>query len=57
MGKERLTCPKCGAVGHNVKSVHDKSKVLSYMGNKPMYGKKMSVNNVVKSFNLCLYKK
>ena len=38
--EERITCPMCGAVGHNIKVVEDKSKVLSYVGHIPMYAKK-----------------
>jgi len=37
---ERITCPMCGAVGGNIKTVEDKSKVLSYVGHIPMYAKK-----------------
>ncbi|TFG08869.1 MAG: hypothetical protein EU539_00985 [Promethearchaeota archaeon] len=37
--KERLICPKCGAVGKDIKNVEDKSKPLSYVGNMPMYAK------------------
>ena len=37
---ERITCPMCGSVGHNIKTVEDKSKVLSYVGHIPMYAKK-----------------
>ncbi|MFW9824953.1 MAG: hypothetical protein ACFFE4_18575, partial [Candidatus Thorarchaeota archaeon] len=38
--EERITCPMCGAVGGDIKSVEDKSKVLSYVGHIPMYAKK-----------------
>jgi predicted Zn-ribbon and HTH transcriptional regulator len=38
--EERITCPMCGAVGGNIKTVEDKSKVLSYVGHIPMYAKK-----------------
>ncbi|MHA2120547.1 MAG: hypothetical protein ACW990_04990 [Promethearchaeota archaeon] len=38
--EERITCPMCGAVGHDIKTVEDKSKVLSYVGHIPMYAKK-----------------
>ena len=38
--EERISCPMCGAVGKNVKVIDDKSKVLSYVGNIPMYAKK-----------------
>ena len=37
---ERTTCPMCGAVGHNIKQIEDKGKVLSYVGHIPMYAKK-----------------
>ncbi|MFX0069856.1 MAG: hypothetical protein ACFFAO_02090 [Candidatus Hermodarchaeota archaeon] len=37
--KDRLVCAKCGAVGKDIKTVEDKSKPLSYMGNIPMYAK------------------
>jgi len=36
---DRLICAKCGAVGKDIKTVEDKSKALSYMGNIPMYAK------------------
>ena len=38
--EERIKCVNCGAVGKDIKVVEDKSKVLSYMGNIPMYAKK-----------------
>lgn len=38
-GEERLICPKCGAVGKNIKTIEDKTKILTYIGNLPMYGK------------------
>ncbi|MFX1339697.1 MAG: hypothetical protein ACFFDK_13885 [Promethearchaeota archaeon] len=38
-GGERLKCPKCNAVGKDIKFVEDKTKVLSYVGNMPMYAK------------------
>jgi len=38
--EERITCPMCGAVGHDIKTVEDKGKVLSYVGHIPMYAKK-----------------
>ena len=37
---ERITCPMCGAVGSDIKTVEDKKKVLSYVGHIPMYAKK-----------------
>jgi chromosome segregation ATPase len=37
---ERITCPMCGAVGTDIKTVEDKHKVLSYVGHIPMYAKK-----------------
>ena len=37
--EERISCPRCGAVGKNIKVIDDKSKVLSYVGNIPMYAK------------------
>ncbi len=37
--EERLICPKCGATGKDIKTEEDKTKVLSYIGNKPMYQK------------------
>ena len=36
----RVKCVNCGAVGKDIKVVEDKTKVLSYMGNIPMYAKK-----------------
>jgi uncharacterized C2H2 Zn-finger protein len=39
-GEERLVCPRCGAVGKDIKSEEDRNKVLGYVGHKPMYGKK-----------------
>lgn len=36
----RVKCVNCGAVGKDIKVVEDKSKILSYMGNIPMYAKK-----------------
>jgi chromosome segregation ATPase len=36
---DRLICPSCGAVGKDIKSEEDKSKVLGYIGHKPMHGK------------------
>ena len=38
--EQRKICPKCGAVGYDIKVIEDKSKILSYIGNKPMYAKK-----------------
>ena len=38
--EERTTCPMCGAVGGDIKTVEDKTKVLSYVGHIPMYAKK-----------------
>lgn len=38
--KERTVCPICGAVGSNIKTVEDKTKVLSYVGGRPMYAHK-----------------
>ncbi len=38
--EERLMCPSCGATGKDIKSEEDKTKVLSYVGHKPMYAKK-----------------
>jgi chromosome segregation ATPase len=35
----RLKCAKCGAVGKDIKTVEDKNKPLSYIGNLPMYAK------------------
>lgn len=37
--EERLMCPSCGAVGKDIKTEEDKSKVLGYIGHKPMHGK------------------
>ena len=37
--EDRLMCPSCGAVGKDIKSEEDKSKVLGYIGHKPMHGK------------------
>ncbi|MBY8992842.1 MAG: hypothetical protein KGD58_19015, partial [Candidatus Lokiarchaeota archaeon] len=36
---DRLICAKCGAAGKDIKTIEDKSKPLSYMGNIPMYAK------------------
>ena len=36
---DRLSCDKCGAVGKDIKTIEDKNKPLSYMGNIPMYAK------------------
>lgn len=36
----RVKCVKCGAVGKDIKIIEDKTKVLSYIGNLPMYAKK-----------------
>ena len=36
----RIKCPRCDAVGKYVKKVDDKNKVLSRIGNIPMYAKK-----------------
>ena len=36
---DRLICAKCGAVGKDIKTIEDKSKPLSYVGNIPMYAK------------------
>jgi DNA repair exonuclease SbcCD ATPase subunit len=38
-GGERLKCSECGAAGKDIKLVEDKTKVLSYVGNMPMYAK------------------
>lgn len=48
--KQRLTCPKCGAFGHNLNSVDDKSKVLSYMGSRPIYRKKYACRKCGEEF-------
>lgn len=37
---DRLICPSCGAVGKDIKSEEDRSKVLGYIGHSPMYGKR-----------------
>ncbi|MFW9825103.1 MAG: hypothetical protein ACFFE4_19335 [Candidatus Thorarchaeota archaeon] len=37
--EDRLICPECGAVGKDIKTEEDKSKVLGYIGHSPMYGK------------------
>jgi len=37
--EDRLICPSCGAVGKDIKTEEDKSKVLGYIGHSPMYGK------------------
>ena len=50
LSKERLSCPKCGAVGHIIKSVDDKSKVLSYIGSRPIYQKKKICRNCGQEF-------
>lgn len=36
---DRLICAKCGAAGKDIKTIEDKSKPLSYVGNIPMYAK------------------
>jgi len=39
--EDRLMCPSCGAIGKDInQNVEDKTKVLSYVGHKPMYAKK-----------------
>jgi chromosome segregation ATPase len=38
-GGERVKCAKCGAAGKDIKLVENKTKVLSYVGNMPMYAK------------------
>ena len=38
--EDRLMCPSCGAVGKDIKSEEDKTKILGYIGHKPMLGKK-----------------
>ena len=38
--EDRLMCPSCGAVGRDIKAEEDKTKVLSYVGHKPLYAKK-----------------
>ena len=48
--KQRLTCPKCGAFGHNLNSLDDKSKVLSYMGSRPIYRKKYACRKCGEEF-------
>lgn len=37
--EDRLICPSCGAVGKDIKSEEDKSKILGYIGHSPMYSK------------------
>ena len=37
--EDRLMCPSCGAVGKDIKSEEDKSKILGYIGHKPMHAK------------------
>jgi chromosome segregation ATPase len=37
--EDRLMCPSCGAVGKDIKTEEDKSKILGYIGHKPMYSK------------------
>ncbi len=36
----RTTCPKCHAVGKNIRTVDDKEMILGHYGNIPMYAKK-----------------
>jgi len=36
----RIICPMCPAVGKNIREVDDKERILSYLGNIPMYAKK-----------------
>ncbi|MFW9895217.1 MAG: hypothetical protein ACFFDB_14345 [Promethearchaeota archaeon] len=38
--EDRLMCPNCGAVGKDIKTEEDKSRVLGYIGHSPMYGKR-----------------
>ncbi len=38
--KERIACPKCGAVGKDIKTMEDRTKVISYMGQSRIYAKK-----------------
>ncbi len=37
--EERLVCPRCGARGKDLKVEEDKSKILGYVGHKPLYGR------------------
>ena len=37
--EDRLMCPSCGAVGKDIKTEEDRSKILGYIGHKPMYSK------------------
>ncbi|KKK44383.1 MAG: hypothetical protein Lokiarch_18770 [Candidatus Lokiarchaeum sp. GC14_75] len=48
--KQRLICPKCGVFGHNLKSIDDKSKVLSYIGSRPIYRKKYACRKCGEEF-------
>lgn len=48
--KQRLACPKCGAFGYDLNSVDDKSKVLSYMGSRPIYRKKYACRKCGEEF-------
>ena len=41
----RNRCPNCSAVGKYIKEIDDKDKVLSYVGNIPMYAKKYVCKN------------
>lgn len=41
----RNTCPVCGSVGKEIRTIDDKDTVLSYIGNIPMYAKKLSCKN------------
>ncbi|HMF32407.1 MAG TPA: hypothetical protein VKK79_13380, partial [Candidatus Lokiarchaeia archaeon] len=36
--EQRIVCPMCQ--GHEIKSVEDKTRVLSYVGHVPLYAKK-----------------
>ena len=36
----RIMCPMCGAVDRDIKTIEDRSKVLTYIGHIPMYAKK-----------------
>lgn len=38
LSSRRITCPMCSAI--EIKQTDDKSKVLTYIGNIPMYAKK-----------------
>ena len=37
---ERKICPECGAVGHDIKTLENRDKILDYLDHKPIYARK-----------------